>query len=72
MNTYPINEIHTNKQLRNKAWTRNLKDILYQAGKSIHVNKSEHSTITLAMAFHKPAGEENTYFWLGYVPHTIF
>ena len=51
---------------------KNFKGILYQHNKSIEANKSKHSTGTLAMTFHKPAGEANPYVQFGYGPQTIF
>ena len=55
-----------------KAWKNNLKDILDQVKQAIDANSSEQPTGTLAMNFHKPAGEANPYDWFGYGPHSIF
>ena len=38
---------------------------------SIKSKISEHPTGTLAIKFHKPAGEENPYVRFGYVPQKI-
>ena len=56
----------------NKAWTKNLKDILNQEMQSIDANKSEHPTDTLVTTFQNPAGEANTYVPFGYGPQTIW
>ena len=56
---------------QNKAWTKNLKDILYQEKKWIEADKYENPTITIATTFHKPTEEANPYVRFVYVPQTI-
>ena len=50
----------------NKRRLQRLKDISDQAKQSIDAIKYEHPTVTLAMNFHKPAGEANLYVRFGY------
>ena len=45
--------------------------ILDQAKQSIDVNNTENPTVTLAMTFTKPAGEEHPYVWFRYAPQKI-
>ena len=72
MNTDPVNPINTIKQLKKKAWTKNLEEILDKAMKSIDMNNYEHPIGKLDTTFHKPAGKSNLYVWFKYGPHTIF
>ena len=50
---------------------KNLKENLYQEKQEIDVNYQLQPTVTLAMTFHKPAGEANTHVQFGYDLHTI-
>ena len=56
---------------QNKAWTKNLKDILHQAKQSFKPDKSEQPTSTLTKTIHKTVGEANLYVQFGYAPHKI-
>ena len=62
---------HFNNQ-QNKAWTKNLRDILDQAKKSIDANNYERPTRTLAVTLKKPTGEVNAYVHFEYSPQIIW
>ena len=72
MNADPINIIHTNQQPTKEDLNEEL-EVDFRSSKSINLwKKSEQPTETLAMTFHKPAGEDNWYSRFVYGPQTIF
>ena len=71
MNTDTINIIHTSQQSTKEGLNENLKEIFDKAKQSIKANRSEQPNGTLAMTFHKYAGEATPYVRFGYSPYNI-
>ena len=72
MDTDPVNELYTSKQLTKKSRVKKLNEVLDQSNQSIYVKNNLHTTSTLYTIFHKPTRESNLYVWFVYIPLTMF
>ena len=72
MNADTVNKIYSSQQSTKEGLRKEFEGYFISRNQSTDVNKKLHSTVTLAMNFHKPEGGNNMYVRFGYVSQKQF